>query len=240
MIGPLSYGDILLIVLAIISGALALHRGLTREVLSLVAWAAAAGAAYLFIQTQKPFIAGMAAKFGAPTVVAMVGFGALVFLVVLIVVHLITMRISDAILDRQLGMVDRILGLLFGIARAYLLVVIPYMLYESFFPKPEDQWEWVAKSHSIDYVRSTSRTLTQILLPFAEKLNGDSGAKSAFPSDQQGSLSRHKGTKAAALRQPLQPRQKHLLKVSAIDKVSVPHKVSVIHDGCIVHYVLKS
>ena len=177
MIGPLSYGDILLIILALISGMLALYRGLTREVLSLVAWATAAGATYFFVQTQQEFSAGLAASFGIPLIVILIGIGALIFLVVLIIVHLITMRISDAILDRQLGMVDRILGFLFGVARAYLLVVIPYMLYESFYPKPQDQWEWVSRSQSIDYVRSTSSTLTHILLPFAEKLSGDDPAQ---------------------------------------------------------------
>lgn len=221
MIGPLSYGDVLLIVLAIISGALALHRGLTREVLSLVAWAAAAGATYLFIQTQKPLIASVAAKLSAPTIVAMVGLGALVFLVVLIVVHVITIRISDAILDRQLGMIDRMLGLLFGIGRAYLLVVIPYMLYESFFPKPEEQFEWIAKSKSIDYVRSTSTTLTHILLPFAEKLNSDSGATDRAPG-QQGNFERSGGPKLARL-------------------ANAPKRKSVqLPNGSIIHIVIKA
>ena len=188
MLGPLHYGDILLIVLALISGMLALYRGLTREVLSLVSWAAAAGATYLFINSQKVFAEGLAKNFGVPSIVVLVGLGALVFLVVLIVVHLVTVRISDAILDRQLGMVDRILGFIFGVARAYLLVVIPYMLYESFFPKPEQQVEWVAQSYSIDYVRSTSAGLTHILLPFAEKWSGDNADGGEPEPKQEGSL----------------------------------------------------
>ena len=36
----------------------------------------------------------------------------IIFLIVLIVVHLITSRISDAILDSRVGMIDRILGFL--------------------------------------------------------------------------------------------------------------------------------
>ena len=186
MLGPLHYGDILLIVLAIISGLLALYRGLTREVLSLVSWAAAAGATYMFINSQKEFATNLASKLSVPPIVTLVGIGALVFLVVLIIVHLVTVRISDAILDRQLGMVDRILGLVFGIARAYLLVVIPYMLYESFFPKPEQQVEWISKSYSIDYVRSTSASLTHILLPFAEKWSGESSDGAGPESRQEG------------------------------------------------------
>lgn len=214
MIGPLSYGDILLIVLAIISGALALHRGLTREILSLVAWAAAAGATYLVIETQKPFLEEIAGKLGAPMIVAKVGIGALVFLVVLIIVHLITIRISDAILDRQLGMVDRILGFFFGVARAYLLVVIPYMLYQSFFPNPEDQWEWISQSKSIEYVRSTSTTLTHILLPLAEKLDGATGGnKDTEVPGQQGSLQRVKEYRLSAFAD--RPRRAYVVDIAA-------------------------
>ena len=42
-----------------------------------------------------------------------------VALIVLIIVHLITARISDAILDSQVGMIDRILGFIFGVLRGF-------------------------------------------------------------------------------------------------------------------------
>ena len=45
----------------------------------------------------------------------------------MIVVHLITARISDTVLDSRVGAIDRILGFLFGVARGFVLVVIPYM-----------------------------------------------------------------------------------------------------------------
>ena len=66
--------------------------------------------------------------------------GAVIFLIVLIVVHLITARISDAILDSRVGMIDRILGFLFGVVRGFVLIVIPYMFYEAFFPDPNKQF----------------------------------------------------------------------------------------------------
>ena len=46
-------------------------------------------------------------------------------------------RISDAILDSRIGMIDRILGFIFGVVRGFVLIVIPYMFYESFFPDPK-------------------------------------------------------------------------------------------------------
>ena len=41
MLGPLTYLDAALIGIAILSGLLAMYRGLTREVLSIVSWIAA-------------------------------------------------------------------------------------------------------------------------------------------------------------------------------------------------------
>ena len=67
-----------------------------------------------------------------PLLVAQVAIGGVIFLVVLIVVHLITSRISDTVLDSRVGAIDRILGLAFGVVRGFVLVVIPYMFYESF------------------------------------------------------------------------------------------------------------
>ncbi len=43
--------------------------------------------------------------------------GGVIFLIVLIIVHLITSRISDTVLDSRVGAIDRILGLAFGVVR---------------------------------------------------------------------------------------------------------------------------
>ena len=64
---------------------------------------------------------------GTQVAVAQIVVGAVIFLIVLIVVHLITARLSDAILDSRIGMIDRILGFLFGVVRGFVLIVIPYM-----------------------------------------------------------------------------------------------------------------
>ena len=61
----------------------------------------------------------------------------------LIVVHLITARISDAILDSRVGMIDRVLGFVFGVVRGFVLIVIPYMFYEAFVPDEKQHFPWV-------------------------------------------------------------------------------------------------
>jgi len=82
---------------------------------------------------------------------------------VLIVVHLITSRISDTVLDSRVGAIDRILGLAFGLARGFVLVVIPFMFYEAFVDKPEQQYPWVRDAVSRPYIKSAGDSLRIIL-----------------------------------------------------------------------------
>ena len=106
----ISWLDIILIAIMLISGFLAMLRGLTREVLSILSWAVAA-LATLFI---FPMYQAQARTYIEPPILADAALAAGVFLVVLIVVSLITMRISDKVLDSRIGALDRTLGFLFG------------------------------------------------------------------------------------------------------------------------------
>jgi membrane protein required for colicin V production len=100
---PISWLDVILIVIMLISGFLAMVRGFTREVLSIFSWAVAAVAA-LYL---TPKYSGMLAPYINNPSVAQIAFAAGVFIVTLIVVSLITFRISDRVLDSRVGALDR-------------------------------------------------------------------------------------------------------------------------------------
>lgn len=163
MIGGFSYLDVALLAILALSGMVAMYRGLTREVLSILSWLAAAGACVFFVLKYKEEARGIADQFHAPVLVAQVAIGGIIFLVVLIIVHLITARISDTVLDSRVGAIDRILGLLFGLARGFVLVVIPFMFYESFVDKPEQQYPWVRDAMSRPWIKSTGDSLKIML-----------------------------------------------------------------------------
>jgi membrane protein required for colicin V production len=182
MIGPLTYLDAALLAIAFLSGLLAMYRGLTREVLSILSWAVAAGAVLYFVLSQRKFAEEMAQQIGAPVPIAQVGIGAVIFLIVLVVIHLITARISDTILDSRVGVIDRILGLAFGLARGFVLIVIPYMFYESFVPDPQHQYPWIRESKSLPFIKRTGETFRTILVRYAP------ASFSAPEQQQQGSL----------------------------------------------------
>lgn len=171
MVGPLTYLDVGLLAIAFISGLLAMYRGFSREVLSILSWIVAVAALGYFVFYHKPAAEQLAQQFHVPTIVAQVVTGAIIFLVVLIIVHLITARISDSILDSRVGIIDRVLGLGFGVIRGFLVVMIVFMFYEEFFPDQKNQYVWVREAKTAPMLRQVGRPFKGILTNFVQKLS---------------------------------------------------------------------
>lgn len=203
MIGPLSYLDVALLAVCFISALLAMYRGLAREMLSILSWVVAFAATFYAIIDPEKYGGKRGGGFGSgfattiaedlakqiqmPVQIAQIAVGAVIFLIVLIIVHLITARVSDSILDSRVGMIDRILGFMFGVARGFILIVIPYMLYEAFMvdPKnPESAWPWVRNSQSLPYIQSAGNSIKTVLIRIIpSSLTTPTGTG---PAEQQG------------------------------------------------------
>lgn len=178
MIGPLTYLDVGLIALAIISGLLAMYRGLGRELLSIISWIVGGVAGLYFYQYGQGLSGEVTQQLALPSPkIAQIGIAVLVGLIVLIVVHLITARISDSILDSRVGVIDRTLGLLFGVVRAFLIVLIPYMFYQHFTPEKSEPPEWVSRSVSRGLLDSASKSLRPTLLAVVQKVTDKAAAE---------------------------------------------------------------
>ncbi|OYX75120.1 MAG: colicin V synthesis protein [Bradyrhizobium sp. 35-63-5] len=135
--------DVLLLVVMLISGLLAMIRGFMREILSIAAWLIAAIAAvYLAGRLQPTVKSVINAGDTATTLIA----GGAVFLVVLLIVSVITIRISDMVLDSRVGALDRTLGFLFGLGRGLLIVVVAYAFFDWLVPVRKPEWIGGAKS----------------------------------------------------------------------------------------------
>ncbi len=201
MIGPLTYLDAALVAVAFISGLLAMYRGLTRELLSILSWVIAALAVLYFVLNQREFAKEMADQMGAQVPIAQVVIGAVIFLIVLIVVHLVTARISDSILDSQVGMIDRILGFAFGVARGFVLIVIPYMFYAAFIPNEQDHFPWVRDAKSLPAIKSTGETIRSTLVRYMPSSLTAPETPEEAPG-QQSLLNSQKGDPLALAQQP--------------------------------------
>jgi membrane protein required for colicin V production len=180
---PFQLLDLILAGIMIISGLLALMRGFTREVLSLIAWGAAAVAAYFAIHS--PELVGFAAKYLQPDIVAKIAVGGTVFLVVLIVVSLISVKLSDVVVDSAAGAFDRTLGFFYGLARGLVLVVIAYLFYGWLIPL-DRQEDWVKNARSLPVIKSVGEVILSLVPPdIAETLTNSSILTNQAPAQQQ-------------------------------------------------------
>lgn len=161
--------DVGVAVLVLISAVLATARGFTREILSLATWVgAAAVAAYLYFYQPgllKPYFADeLIAK------IVLVGAG---FLVSLIVLHLITMRIADFVVDSRVGPLDRTLGFIFGVARGVLIAVVAVIFLGWLVLGNNNtgnaSFAWLSDSKSLPVLRNFGDSLIAALPPDLEK-----------------------------------------------------------------------
>ena len=154
-----SYLDLGVIAVVFVSALLSMLRGFTREVLAIGSWGAAAAAAYFFHPLALPYVKPYIAK---DTIALAVAAGA-VFFVTLIVVSLITVKISDMILDSEIGALDRSLGFLFGAGRGYLLCAIAFVFFAWLVPE-KSYPAWVQNSKTRSWLEATGSSL-QAMLP---------------------------------------------------------------------------
>jgi membrane protein required for colicin V production len=157
---PFQLLDLILAGIMLISGLLALMRGFTREVLSLVAWAAAALAAYLAIQ--QPKLLDFAMQYFDKELFAKIAVGAAAFIVILIIVSLISVKVSDMVVDSAAGVFDRSLGFLYGLARGLVLVAIAYLFYGWLNPV-EKQADWVRNARSLPILKEIGGALLSFM-----------------------------------------------------------------------------
>jgi membrane protein required for colicin V production len=155
---PITLLDILLLVVMLISGLLAMIRGFMREILSIGAWGVAALATLYSYSRVLP----MAKQyFSSDMVAAGVSVGG-IFLLTLLVVSIITVRISDMILDSRVGTLDRTLGFLFGLGRGLVIVVVAFLFFAWLVPE-RSQPEWVKGAKSKVVLQSTGQWLMSML-----------------------------------------------------------------------------
>ena len=135
---PVSALDLIVIGIVLLSALLASVRGFTREVLAIASWVIAIFAAYSLhpslLQYFTPYISN-------PQIALAVTI-AVLFLGILVIVSLITVKISDLILDSRIGALDRSLGFLFGALRGFLIATIAFMFFDKLVGEKQHP-EWV-------------------------------------------------------------------------------------------------
>src|ERR1043166_2190011 len=155
---PITLLDVILLVVMLISALLAMVRGFMREVLSIASWAAAAIVTVWAYPKLKP----IALQYFTNAIVASAAAIGVAFLGTLLVVSVVTIKISDMILDSRVGALDRTLGFLFGLARGLVIVVVAFLFFAWLVPD-RSQPEWVKNAKSKVVLQGTGQWLMSML-----------------------------------------------------------------------------
>jgi membrane protein required for colicin V production len=155
---PITLLDIVLIVVMLVSGLLAMVRGFMREILSITAWVLAAVVTLYAYGKLLP----LAKQYFNNDIVAAVAVVGGVFLLTLLVVSVVTIRISDMVLDSRVGALDRTLGFLFGLGRGLIIVVVAFQFFTWLVPD-RSQPEWVKSAKSRVVLAGTGQWLISML-----------------------------------------------------------------------------
>lgn len=128
--------DYFILAVVAISAVISLFRGFVKELLSLLSWVFAFWVAIKFAPWMQsvfePYISAPSARLGLAYVV--------LFLLVLIVGAVATHFMTELVKRTHFSGTDRMVGVLFGMARGLVLVTVLVMLAQVFTPVEQDPW----------------------------------------------------------------------------------------------------
>ena len=171
--------DIGIAVLVLISAVLAYVRGLVHEVLSVAGWIGAIFATFYGF----PFLHPYARQLITIDIVADFGAGIVIFVLSLVILSLMTRRISKKVKESPLNAVDRSLGFLFGLARGALIVVVGYAGLGMVYPE-DQQPKWVREARSMELIAPGAVALAALIPENLGAITG-AGDKDADGNDAQ-------------------------------------------------------
>lgn len=124
--GALNTLDYIVIFTVLLSGLLALMRGLVREVLALLTWVGAYFVSAKYYYLAEPLVRSHLGDKGNGGVASGIA-GVLVFVIAFIVLSLLSFLVASLIRGKALTAIDRSLGFVFGLLRGALVVSIVYL-----------------------------------------------------------------------------------------------------------------
>lgn len=170
---PLAVFDYALLALVLVSAVVGLLRGLLREAMSLVVWVSAVWVAARYGSSVAPYLAEFIAngqlRLWAARITLLIG--------VLIAGGILTWLLAMALHSTRLGGTDRMVGMIFGLARGVLLagLAIIVLRLAGFSDEP-----WWRQSKLIPYAAPVADALREA----AEQGLGRSWTLSVAPSLQ--------------------------------------------------------
>lgn len=139
---PINPVDGIIIAAVLLSGILALIRGLVREVLSLISWLLAIYAGTHLSPLLKPTML----KYTSNEMIANAAAGFIVFIIILVLLTIVSHIIAKSVRAAGLSAIDRSLGFLFGAARGFLVAALLYLCGTLIFTDKKEYPKWLTEA----------------------------------------------------------------------------------------------
>jgi len=133
--------DVVILIIVAISGLIALSRGLIKEVLSIIGWVLSGFAVVWLL----PYMTPLTAEYINNGLIAGIVSAIFILILFMIIWIIITESLIGKVRGSKLSSVDRVLGLFFGLMRAFLIIILLNILVSWCMP-PEKQPEVMQKS----------------------------------------------------------------------------------------------
>jgi len=177
-----SYLDLAVLGIVLFSALLATLRGFTREVLAIVAWVGAAAIAY--IEFKSPHFLSFIKPYIQKDVIAQGVDAAAVFFAALFLITIVTVKLSDVILDSKIGALDRTLGFVFGAARGFLIAVVLFVFYGWLVPETNQPF-WVKTARGKPILEAAGDSLRDMVPQDAENFINELKKKKSVPAMEE-------------------------------------------------------
>ena len=151
--------DMIVLAILVISILFALYRGLVRELLGISAWILATFAALYSYDPLQKILKDHVQNLKLASICGSV----LIALIVMIIMTILNAHITTKLRKSSLSGLDRILGFVFGIARAALIIALVYLLASSFVLSKKQLKDIEDSNQSVFYIRKMSGWLEELL-----------------------------------------------------------------------------
>lgn len=150
--------DVIILIVVGISALIALSRGLIKEVLSIIGWVLGVAAIVYLLPVLTPF----AKLYIESGWLAGIVTSLCILILFLIFWIMFTGKIIGKIRKSKLNGVDRFLGLFFGIARAFLLIILFNIMVNWMIPE-ENQSEVITESRYFKIAGSFAKPIEELI-----------------------------------------------------------------------------
>jgi membrane protein required for colicin V production len=151
--------DFVILAIVLASGLLAMMRGLTQELLSIVAFVGAALLALWAEHYIRPLLGDSLPKGWAGTGMVVLG----CFFAALLPLWILSGKLSAGIRQSRVGAIDRTAGFAFGALRGLFILAVAFIIFKDTTGGTRNLPDWVTEARLMPVVEKTANLIAAIL-----------------------------------------------------------------------------